>query len=222
MRFLAQLSLGAAFLTMSIPTVAARIYPIDFLIYSRTPASTSSAPATPAPAPASQPFFFASEIPSGRLTRAQLVDAVATRLYTADEHDDCFGDLILSNNVDYDLLFADVSLDAPFATSICLGMRGGVAQGYSNGSFRPDRPVTVAEAAALFGDLGGLPLADSNHARRGAPWYERYMDALRAVDREFTMMPSDILTGAQLKHTLCVLKRYTPGLDPLGEFASGC
>lgn len=220
MKFFIKWSLCAALLLLGVPAASAKIYPDDFLIPERKPVVTEPEPTPPPPSP-SQPFFYASEIPNGRLTRAQFVDAVSTRLYDADAHDGCFGDLVLSEAYDYHLLFNDVSLDAPYASSICVPMRNGIVQGYSDGRFRPEKPVTVAEAAAVFGDIGGLPLADSNHVPRSWPWYQRYMNAMRAVDREFTMNPWDILTGAHLKHTLCVLKRYTPALDPLGEF-TGC
>lgn len=195
---------------------AAKIYPDDFLIPEKR--VEEETPETEPEDDAEEGFFFASEIPYGPLTRSDFIDMIATRLYDADAHDNCFGDLVLSNTIDYSLLFNDVTLDPGYASSVCIGMRNGIMQGYADGTFRPTRPITAAEAAAVFGDLGGLPLADSNHVRRGAPWYERYMDAMRAVDRGFTMKPGDIVTGAQLKHMLCVLKRYTPGLDPLDEF----
>lgn len=221
MSFLSKLCLGALSLSLAVPSGFAKIYPDDFLIL---PPQDTSAPApspSPAPSSPSQPFFFASEIPDGRLSRAQLADALATRLYTADAHDDCFAGLILSNTVNYDLLYNDVSLDAPYATSICLGMQNGIARGYADGAFRPNQMVTVAEAAESLTSLGGTPLRDSNHVRPGEPWYQRFMEAMRAVNREFTMKPTDIMTGVQLRHSLCILKRMTPALDPLDEF-TGC
>ncbi|NOS67587.1 MAG: S-layer homology domain-containing protein [Candidatus Peribacteraceae bacterium] len=227
MQLLARLCLGTTVLALSVPSGFAKIYPDDFLI---TPAaqqsSSSSFSSSSSTAPdenaSSEPFFFASEIPDGKLTRAQFVDVIATRLYSADAHDECFADLILSNTVNYNLLFSDVSLDAPEATSICLGIRNGIAQGYSNGTFNTNGQITVAEAAAALAGIGGTPLRDSNHVAPREPWYQRFMDAMRAVDREFTMQPWEIMTGAHVKHSLCVLKRMTPALDPLGEFDTGC
>ena len=48
-----------------------------------------------------------------------------------------------------------------------------------------------------------------------------YMEAMRGVDREFTMRAWDPITGVHLRHSLCVLKASTPQLDPMGEF-TGC
>ncbi len=223
-RFSKRLALTAMLLSVAMPA-SAKIYPDDFLIPGRStplpeePAGTD--PREEAEPTPGEPFFFASEIKDGNLNRAEFADAVATRLYDADTHDNCFAELVLSENYDYQLLYDDVSLDAPYASSICLTMRNGITQGDPDGNFRPNAAITVAEAAATFGDIGGLPLRDSNHVVRGEPWYQRYMDAMRAVDREFTMRPSDIFTGTHLRHSLCVLKRYTRALDPLGEF-SGC
>ena len=224
MRFFTQLSAAALAVALSCPVALAKIYPDDFMIPARQPVQAAPTPApTPKNANASgDSFFFASEIPDGKLTRAEFADAIGTRLYDADAHDNCFGDLILSEAIDYSLLYNDVSLDAPYASSVCVDMRNGIAQGFNDYTFRPNQQIKVSEAAGMLGDIGGLPLRDSNHVTAGEPWYQRYMDAIRSVDREFTMRADDILTGRELKHTLCVLKRYTPALDPLDEFGGGC
>ena len=213
MKLFSTLSLGAVLVTLAVPSAFAKIYPDDFQIQpvpssiassSSSSSSSSAVPPVPMtvretpPAP-SQPFFYVSDIPNGRLTRSQFVDALATRLNDADAHDKCFAGLVLSENFDYQLLFSDVSLDAPFASSACVLMRTGIMQGYSNGMFRPDRQITVAEAAAMLGDIGGMSLRDSNHMRFGEAWYQRYMDAMRGVDHQFTMAPQEIMTGAQLR-----------------------
>lgn len=227
MRIPGLLSLSMVALVINVPSAFAKIWPDDFVIPENTVSSSSSSSSSTSSvssmpdsgtAEPSEPFYFASEIPAGRLTRAQFADALATRLYDADAHDNCFGELVLSSTYNYNLLFSDVSLDAQYASSICLLMRNGITQGLSDGSFRPDRAITVAEAAAMLANVGGLPLRDSNHMRPGEAWYQRFMDAIRAVDREFTMRPSDIMTGAQLEHTMCVLKKYTREMDPLNEF----
>ncbi|MSR87272.1 S-layer homology domain-containing protein [Candidatus Peribacteria bacterium] len=198
---------------LSAPMAIAKFYPEDFMIPETF---------TPVTDPASdEPFFFASDIPTGKLTRAEFIDAIATRLYDADQHDSCFGGLILSESVDYNLLYIDVSLDASYASSVCVSLRNGVAEGFNDYTFRPTQNITVAEAAQMLSNVGGLPLRDSNHVMPWEPWHLRYMDAIRAVDREFTMQPGDVLTGKQLEHTLCVLKRYTSELDPMDEF-TGC
>lgn len=164
-----------------------------------------------------EPFYYSTEIPDGPLTRSQFIDAVATRLYDADAHDRCFADLILSNDVNYTHLFRDVTLETENATSICLGMTGGFAQGYSNGNYRPNDLITAAEAASVLGDVGGYFLRDSNHVLPNEPWYGRYMEALRNADRDFTLRPGDVFTGERLRQTLCRLKSRVREYDPLNE-----
>ena len=224
MRLLARLSVFVLILTLAAPSGSARIYPHDFLLpvplpLQRIPSSSSTMPERTNVS--SEPFFVASEIPAGKLTRAQFIDAIATRLYDVDAHDYCFRNLVLSETVDFDLLLNDVSPNMSYATSVCVTMLGGLIRGYSDGTFRPNNPITVAEAAAIFGHIGGLPLRDSNHMKSKEAWYQRYMDAMRSIDREFTMQPGDVMTGAQLRHALCVLEQHTPELDPMGEF-NGC
>ena len=209
-------------LTLGVPFATAKIYPDDFLVPGQTMSSSSSSMSSSSWSNTSDtsgtPFFFASDIPSGKLTRAQFVDALATRLYDSEQHDNCFVDLIISNTVDYSLLFTDVPLTAPVATSLCVAMNNGFMKGYSDGYFRSSKLITAAEAAAALTKISGIAHRDSNHMQKGEAWYARFMEAVRSMDREFTLRPGDMVTGAQLKHTLCVLKRGTPAVDPLGEF----
>jgi hypothetical protein len=55
----------------------------------------------------------------------------------------------------------------------------------------------------------------------GEPWYQPFMDAMRSVDREFTLRAWDAVTGTHLKHEMCVIKDRAPEVDPLNEF-NGC
>ena len=208
MRF--RLCVAALVAVLSVPSGFAKIYPDDFLI--------PVAPSAEDDRSSSQPLFLASEIPVGRLTRAQFIDAIASRLYDSDAHGRCFEDLVLSPTVNYRLLFNDVSLDSPYASSVCVAMRSGLVRGYGDGTFRPDQMISAAEAATIFSRIQSSPRG----VRAKEAWYGPSMEAMRAVDREFTMRPWENFTGAQLKHSLCVLKNATPKLDPLEEFESGC
>ena len=167
---------------------------------------------------AEEPFFYVAPLKDGTMTRSDFMEAIATRLYPAREHDECFAELVNSVRVNYDLLFRDVSIEAPTASSVCVGMRTGIARGYRDGTFRMEQPITTAEAALL---LARISLTKSWLGVNGAPWYEPSMQAIREVDREFTLQPWDRITGKQLKHMLCVLSTRAP-LDPLGEFRNEC
>lgn len=216
----------------SVATASAKIYPDDFrvdLLNQPMQASTDTAP--PAyggtgdseEAAAAEDFFYVAPLPEGVLTRSDVLEALATRLYQARDHDKCFDDLVRSSvfsagTVSYELLFPDVSIESPTASSVCVGLRTGIARGYRDGTFRPDQPMTVAEVAVL---LARVSLNKSWLGVHGAPWYEPSMQAIREVDREFTMRPADRITGKQLQHLLCVLSTHAP-LDPLGEFRNEC
>ena len=100
-------------------------------------------------------------------------------------------------------------------------MRNGWVQGFRDGTFRPDQMVTASEVAAVFVQVAGIPHRDSNHMVGKEAWYQRFMDAMRSVDREFTMHAWDAITGAHLKHELCVLRGMAP-VDPLEEFGGSC
>lgn len=219
MYLLKKLSIGVLLMSMSVPSGFAKIYPDDFLL-----PGTDSPVADPAgTAPevdyefATDPFFFASDIPEGTLTRAEFIDAIATRLYDADMHDNCFANLVMSESADYELLFRDVSLDDSYASSVCVLMANGTLRGYSDGTFRPHAMMTAAEASLLLNRIALWVRPPTNREN----WYDPSMQAIRSLDREFTLRPQDVVTGRQLRHTLCVLKRQTPQLDPLDEF-TGC
>ena len=99
-----------------------------------------------------------------------------------------------------------------------VGVRSGVVRGYRDGTFRPNEPMTVAEASVLLARMS----LDKNWLGVGKEaWYKPSMDAIREVDREFTMQPGDIITGRQLKHLFCILSNRAP-LDPLSEFTQEC
>lgn len=220
MTFQKNLSVAVLLSLLSTPSAFAKIYPDDFMLpESMIEEESSSSVSSPSEEDdaLTSPFFFASEIPEGRMTRAEFIDAIATRLYDADAHDTCFGDLVASETVDYNLLFNDVSLDATYASSVCVLMRSGLARGMQDGNFRPDQTLTAADAAGVLARL----TSEIRPMKGNEAWYVRYMEVMRSLDREFTMRPADAFTGAELKHSLCVLKDRVPELDPLEEF-TGC
>lgn len=133
------------------------------------------------------------------LSRSDFIDAIANRLYDADAHSNCLAALGFSET--YSLLYRDVPVDAPYATSVCLAIRSGVMRGDHTGNFRPEDRITAAEAAQVLARIFlNVPPAKSTEA-----WYAPAMQAIRSVDREFTLEPGDVVTGNQLNHTLCTL-----------------
>lgn len=217
MRLLRNLAILLMLAAIAVP-VSAKIYPDDFLYPSGY--GTRSQPAMgvrDVTAPVMEPMPPSWGIPQGVLTRAQFIDAIASRLYSGQMHDECFAEIASSLPVRYSLLFRDVAIDAPEASSVCVAMQSGLLRGHSDGTFRPRHAITAAEAAAILARLA----LTVRSLRRGEAWYAPAMEAMRRVDAEFTMQPAEVFTGAHLRHALCILRRSTPAVDPLGEF-TGC
>ncbi|MDD5055625.1 MAG: hypothetical protein PHZ00_05160 [Candidatus Peribacteraceae bacterium] len=162
------------------------------------------------------PVYRTSTIPQGVLTRGQFIDVLATRLFDVDSHNTCFRDLVGYQAPEYTLLFSDVSLDHPIASSVCVMMRSHLARGSSN-MLHPNQRISAAEAAAIFSRLS----TDIRNAHANEQWYEPYMETMRSMDPQFTFRPWDTITGSDLRDMMCVLKRNTPELDPHGEL-TGC
>ena len=198
MTFSSKLIAGAMTLIIGIPFAAAH----TFVAQANTTAATP-------------PSFYDSEIPDGRLTIGEFIDAVSSRLYNTDIQDACFADLVGVQAASYSLLFNDVSINQPIALSVCAMMKNGLVRGSSN-MLHPNKLLTAAEAATVFARLS----VSVRNPRTNEAWYERYMESMRSLDSHFTFQPGDIITGVELRDMLCMLKRTTPQLDPMGEFRS--
>ena len=111
--------------------------------------------------------------PQAPVSRGDFVKRVIDTLYDAKTIDSCFSRLSPSQ---YRLLFTDVSITHPAAAELCIAMRAGIIQGYSDGSFRPARQLNFAEASKIITRalgvqrVAGLP--------QGMPWYATYVKAL--------------------------------------------
>jgi hypothetical protein len=162
------------------------------------------------------PVYRTSAIPQGVLTRGQFIDVLATRLFDVDSHNTCFRDLVGYQSPAYTLLFTDVSLDHPIASSVCVMMKSHLVRGSSNMLF-PNQRITAAEVAAVFSRLAtSIPNPEKNEV-----WYQRYMETMHSIDPQFNFRPWDTITGSDLSKMMCALKQMTPELDPQGEL-TGC
>ncbi|MCB9809653.1 S-layer homology domain-containing protein [Candidatus Peribacteria bacterium] len=81
----------------------------------------------------------------------------------------------------------DVPSEMWFAPYICVLMREGLARGYDDGNFYPERTINVAEVAKII-TKGTLPSFAAS-----TPWYRVYIDEL-AVQHA---LPEDIMTFDQ-------------------------
>lgn len=219
MLFSSRLLAGSMALMIGIPSVMAK-FPSDFVVNGQpTSAAVQTRTHTtthPVVSDDSESVFFPSDIPNGPITRGQFIDAIGSRLYDTDAQGTCFADLVSKPEADYTLLFNDMYITQPLAISVCVMMHNGLVRGSSN-MLHPNQYMPAAEAAAVFSRLS---TAIRNPQGR-EPWYQRYMETMHKIDPKFNLKPDDILTGAELRDMICVLKHKTPQLDPMGEF-TGC
>ncbi len=121
--------------------------------------------------------------------------------------------------VEPDAGFADVADTDWFAPAVAWAAERGIVQGYDDGAFHPERPVTRAQLAVFFcrfsGDLpGGLTALDAFPDRRDVPAWAEYELAWAvaqglingsAVDGASYLKPLNQATRAQF---VAILQRY--------------
>jgi middle cell wall protein len=69
--------------------------------------------------------------------------------------------------------FKDVSASDWFANDLCVAKSLGIIKGYPDGNFKPNKSVSVAEAAKIV--VVGLA---KQKLSEGNPWYQSYIDYL--------------------------------------------
>ena len=113
---------------------------------------------------------------SAVLTRSQFVSMVVDHLYTKEQIDYCFSTIGSYAIPDFTKLYTDVSTSAQNAQELCIAMRDGLATGFDDGSFRPNRSITLDEASKILARAYDLaPQAELKNLR---PWFRPYVQAL--------------------------------------------
>lgn len=114
--------------------------------------------------------------PDATLTRAQFTAMTVRALYTQRQIDSCFGIIVSSKNPSFRLLYRDVSVRSQYAKELCIAMRDGIAKGYRDGTFHPNRSITFDEASKVLARAYGLsPYAE---AEQSNPWFRQYVTIL--------------------------------------------
>ncbi len=113
---------------------------------------------------------------SAQITRAEFTALFVRSLYTPADINNCYWDITSVFPPRFELLFRDVSVDNPYAPEICIAMRDGLVRGYGNDIFKPDAPITMADAAKILARAHGLtPWVDSSKPKH---WFDPYIQAL--------------------------------------------
>lgn len=109
----------------------------------------------------------------GPVSRLEFTLAVVARFYDNADLEGCFDNLAPSYPASFTHLFPDVDIEEWYAQRLCVAMRVGLVQGYSDGKFRPFAAVNAAEAAKILSRAYGI--ADGSEAQ----WYAGPMAAMR-------------------------------------------
>ncbi|OIO53496.1 hypothetical protein AUJ46_04835 [Candidatus Peregrinibacteria bacterium CG1_02_54_53] len=132
-------------LALFAPNAAVAYFPEDIMLPPPVPTlfveEEPVATAQPPPLPAVENIAY-TWTGGETIKRSTFVAAIVRRLYKPSER--CFPKLSES---DYSLLARDVPKNATYGIDLCTAMRAGLMRGYTDGSFRPNAPVTRAEAA---------------------------------------------------------------------------
>lgn len=111
--------------------------------------------------------------PQRSINRAELLKVLIASLgadVTIGEGSDCFPDVRSSDW---------------FSPYVCFAAQQGWVAGYPDGTFRPDRPVNLAEALKMFVTIRQYESGDRRHPATGyerGQWYTPYVDTMLSKD----------------------------------------
>ena len=103
--------------------------------------------------------------PNGQITRAE-VATIFFRLLTDDVRDE---NLTKTNR------YSDVASDAWYNTAVSTMTKAGIVDGYPDGTFRPDAPITRAEMAKIISLFAKLDKSESRFSDIAGHWAEAYI-----------------------------------------------
>lgn len=111
------------------------------------------------------------------VTRIEFTLAAIDLLRPGENFEQCYDGIAPSLPPTFTKLFSDVPVESWFGKRLCAAMRAGLIQGLDDGSFRPFRTITAAEASKIIARLYGL--VSPAHQEFGRAWYQAPMLALR-------------------------------------------
>ena len=152
--------------------------------------------------------------PQGNITRAE-VATIFYRLLTNDARDENW---TTSNS------FTDVSADSWYNTPVSTLSAMGLIEGYEDGSFRPDNPITRAEFAAIAGrfftDNDAIYEPGTFSDIEGAEWFADAVQAAKDHDiiggyPDGTFKPNNPITRAEACSIVNRTTKRVPDADHL-------
>ncbi len=110
--------------------------------------------------------------------------------------------------------FTDLVTRVPqwYSRSVCIGRMFGIVGGYPDGTFKPDRPVNLAEALKMALNAFDIPVAKT---ATNTPWYEQYVLAARQRGILIALLttPDHQLTRGEMAEITATLLAETQSPD---------
>lgn len=103
--------------------------------------------------------------PNGQITRAEAT-TIFFRLLTEESRS---ANLTKTNG------YTDVASDAWYNTAVSTMTKAGIVDGYPDGTFRPDAPITRAEMAKIISLFAKLDKSESRYSDIAGHWAEAYI-----------------------------------------------
>ncbi|MEM8862971.1 MAG: S-layer homology domain-containing protein [Chloroflexota bacterium] len=143
-------------------------------------------------------FTFSQQAEAALVTRGQYVESVISDTHTREEIRLCDRD---------QSGFPDVSSEFNQARFICAAKQSGIVEGYPDGFFRPDDPVSSEELAKITVLAYGL-----DH-QSGEEWYDGYVQSLREIE----LFPVEVGVEMSEQDTSFIFEHFRGSRDKTGN-----
>jgi hypothetical protein len=109
--------------------------------------------------------------PEDTITRAQLIKIITLATMSATDVDNC---LTENSQADWHyVFFQDIFRNEWHTPFICIAKTKAIIQGYSDGNFRPNQPVSFVEAAKIIINAFNYPITENSKI-----WYQPFTEKL--------------------------------------------
>jgi len=160
--------------------------------------------------------------PESPVTRAEFVKMIAHALAPQTLIDGCLSDASTLQKYGLGMELSDVAPDAWYAPAVCVAWSYRFISGYGDGSFRPDRPITLAEGSKILSIAFKLaPVQIPDLDLLGKEWYKpylHYMDSTEAIPPT-AQDYAHILTRGEVAEMLARLLKLPSELPPAERIA---
>ncbi len=139
------------------------------------------------------------------MSKSDFIVMMIDRFYAHDSLDSCYMNIAPELPPHFTLLFSDVPTSAWYAKHVCMGMFTGLLNGNADGSFKPLKGITNAEASVVMARAYGLVYPTLKPVT--LKWYETPMWVLRQQGALPSKVdPAAMMTRGQVAKMLYALR----------------